>query len=653
MQTADDKLEQLPNDSQAELTEVTLRKRRVLVMSLWLVGITFLTIFGLTNLRDGNITLCIILLSCAAVGLAYLGYMQTRPQESVGLTVPNLTLVMLSMVLLITGGSENTGLLWVYPITTIGVLINGYRGGIVFGASVLVLLGGALFLLPDSLMAERYTLTESTRFIFTLTALLAISLVGSYHTESAQHKMQSLHHNVKRLAYFDSLTGLANRSSFRMWLQRMLDRTERDGGGFALIYIDLDDFKLVNDRCGHQVGDRLLAEFGKRLGECVRPTDESLRMVTDEDVARLAGDEFIVTLPGVVVPEQAETVARRILAMFDGGFEVDGLKLPVTASVGIALVKDRVPSAETVLNNADTAMYRAKQRGKNRYEFFSDEIAQSIRERNRIEAGLRDALAREDFRLVYMPIYDSQSLGIVGCEALLRCDSPILPDVGPDQFIPVAESTGLIKAIDLWVVDNALATLTRLQDEHGYEGLMCINISSVEVHNTEFPEHIARLLEKHSVAPEKIELELTETSLAVTDTTSLENLKRLKDLGVSLSLDDFGTGYTAFNQLMSYPVNSLKIDRSFVSALSTNSRVHCKTVDVIQNLGRLYNLRVIAEGVESDYQAAYLRLIGCDWLQGYHLSKPLPYDELVELLGGYSATANPLGDPGRPSALLS
>ncbi|MEP5765277.1 MAG: EAL domain-containing protein [Halieaceae bacterium] len=628
-----------PGEQHNELIDVENKQRRQLTIILWMIVLLVLITFDVVTYLDGRRSMSLALTGCTAVCIAYLLYEKFAARNSLGLLIPNLSLGLLAVILLVTGGKENTGPLFIYPLITAGVLINRFKVGAILGLGLAVLLIGILFSLDASETTARYNYYESTRFVMTLLILLATALIGSYLQEKAKKQMQSLHQDVHQLAYYDSLTGLANRSNFRSWLQRMLDRAREEGSALALIYIDLDDFKQVNDRCGHQVGDRLLAEFGRRLGECVRPNDGTTRLVADEDVARLAGDEFIVTLPDVEQPADAEAVAKRILTLFDGGFEVDGLQLPVTCSIGIAYVQGRVENAEKLLNYADAAMYKAKERGKNNYQFFSDTIARDIRERHCIEAGLQDALSRDDFNLLYMPIYDSEALSVVGCEVLLRCESPILPGIGPDRFIPVAEATGLIKPIDLWVLDNAMAGMRRLQDERGFDGVMCINISAVELHNTEFPQQVGRLLTQHGVSADRIELEVTETSLVASDQASQLTLERLRELGVGLALDDFGTGYTAFNQLMNYPVNCLKIDRSFVDALFSDNHAHCKMVDVVQHLGQLYGLRVIAEGVETDQQMSYLREIGCDWLQGYHLSRPLEYEDFASLLMSPSQAA--------------
>jgi len=253
----------------------------------------------------------------------------------------------------------------------------------------------------------------------------------------------------------------------------------------------------------------------------------------------------------------------------------------------------------------------------------------ALQQRQKIEKGLRLALSESQFSLVYMPIFDCKDNTIVAVEALLRCQNEELEGIGPDDFIPVAESTGLIKEIDLWVIDNALNALTQLQSSCAFEGRMCINVSGVELNNQNFPSQVKALLLKNNVSPECVELEITETAFVAGDMTCLETLKALNELGVSLALDDFGTGYTAFSQLIHYPANCLKIDRSFVNDLFSASESRSKMVMIIQNLAKLYSLRVIAEGVETEEQLAYLKSLGCDWAQGYYLSRPVPWHELL------------------------
>ncbi|MDJ0879298.1 MAG: EAL domain-containing protein [Halieaceae bacterium] len=629
MSQADD---QHRDSSHAELIDVEINKQRQVIYTLWFIFMSILFGFSVLALVEGRSNWGMVLLASTVVCAVYLLHERHFNKDVPGLTIPNLTLLLLVAVLTITGAVEKTGPLFIYAIVIMGVLTNNFRGAALFGASTIGLLLLLLFVFDDMLLQVEYSQAMKTRLIYSMTVLLWVALIGSYYQDEAQEVTHRLHQRVHRLAYFDSLTGLTNRSSFRRWLQRSLERAQRDGSGLALIYIDLDNFKQVNDRFGHSMGDRVLATFGERLSDCLRPTDNSLHMVSTEDIARLAGDEFIVILQDVSEPRVAELVARRILAMFENGFLVDDLNTSVTCSIGIAFVEAGQESAETLLNNADAAMYKSKQKGKNRYEFFSEKIAAVMQERHRIEAGLQDALASNGFNLVFMPIYEANTLRIVGFETLLRCETPELQGIGPDRFIPVAETTGQIKRIDLWVLENSMAALRTLCAEQGFEGIMCVNISALELQNGEFPAQVDYVLRKYGIRPAQVELELTETSEALYDQASLSTLEELKSLGVGLSLDDFGTGYTAFNQLVKFPVDCLKIDRSFVNSLFQQDNAKGQMVEIIKNLAGLYNLRVVAEGVETRQQLAYLQQIGCNWLQGYLLSQPLSYQDFSDLL---------------------
>lgn len=620
------------NCSTAELVDVEINKRRQVVYTLWFIFMTILAGFSVLSIIDGRVQWGLVLMASTSVCAAYLLHERHCTKEMPGQTIPNLTLLLLAAVLTITGAYDSTGPLFVYPIVVMGVLTNNFRGAAIFGVVTLALLSLLLFVFDDVLLQVEYSTSLKTRLIYSLGVLLAALLVSSYFQDEAQALTQRLHEDVVRLAYFDDLTGLSNRSSFSQWLQRSLERARRDRTRLAMIYIDLDNFKQVNDRFGHSMGDRVLETFGERLGECLRTTDSYLQLVSSEDVARLAGDEFVVVLQQVEGPRAAEIVSQRILAMFEGGFLVDHLNTAVTCSIGIALSEPGKVSAEALINNADAAMYRAKQKGKNRYEFFSSSIATMMQERHRIEAGLQEALDRQGFSLAFMPIYEARSLRIVAFEALLRCDTPKLAGIGPDKFIPVAETTGQIKRIDLWVLENAFAALRRLRADHDFEGTMCVNISALELRNRTFPSQVDYMLRKYGVSPKQVELELTETSEALYDHASLSTLEALKTLGVSLSLDDFGTGYTAFNQLMKFPVDCLKIDQSFVRCLFEQDNAKGEMVEIIKNLASLYSLRVVAEGVETRQQLDYLRKIGCNWLQGYLLSKPVGFEAITQLL---------------------
>ncbi|MEP5765364.1 MAG: EAL domain-containing protein [Halieaceae bacterium] len=439
--------------------------------------------------------------------------------------------------------------------------------------------------------------------------------------------LQDIHH----LASFDHLTGLANRRSFQLILARQLHSARNQSAQSALLFIDLDNFKRVNDQYGHATGDRLLQKFSDQLQESIRPEDVVASM-GENVLARLAGDEFALLLNDTDGASGARIVAERILGMFDQGFEVDGVCHNINASIGIALAPEDGNHAQTLLRNADAAMYEAKANGKNRYQFFNRDIASVMSRRQKIEKVLDRALDSEHLHLVYMPIFETASLRPTGVEVLLRCPALAEQGIGPDEFIPVAESTGQIKRIDLWVLEEALLHLRCLRDEHGYQGFFAINISAVELHNEAFPQQVSELIARYGIDPALLELEITETSLVSDDADSIETLQALKALGLRLALDDFGTGYTAFNQLASYPVDTLKIDRSFVNAISDSSQQKRPMVDIILTLAELYDLHVIAEGVETAAELAYLQHSGCQQLQGYFLSMPLSWNALQQLV---------------------
>lgn len=615
------------------LAETAQDYRQKMIHHLTLVGVFFLLIFSYKNLSNGLWGLGLVLLACSVTGTLNLLYYRLRKRDTYTLFVLNCILIILCLTLLITGGIESTGILWIYPIMAICLLVNRFAVGLVL-ASMLLLLSALILYLPNlhPLIAS-YTNVESSRFLFTLTAMSCISSLGVYHKEKALDCIVSLHEqDMQRLAFFDSLTGLANRSSFNHWLQKMIDRFDHEKKILALLYVDLDNFKQVNDVHGHHVGDELLVEFGNRLFNCVRPTDRTSMIINDEGIARLAGDEFAVTIAGASCAEEIVVVAERILGICKDGFTLDGLDLQVTVSIGIAISQDEPVSAEVLLKQADTAMYQSKRNGKNSYQFYTEDIARSISERQAIEVGLQQALAEDRFTLMYQPIYASSNLAITSVEVLLRCQAEALRGIGPDTFIPIAESSGLIKKLDLWVIEHALGSFGKLQQETGYTGKISINISTVELHNPTFPDQVGQLLSKYNVDPSRVVLEVTETSLMESDQQSSATLHSLKALGVTLSLDDFGTGYTAFNQLIHYPVDCLKIDKSFVQGLFSESDHLHKMVDIIRKLAKIYNLNVIAEGVETEEQMNYLQQIGCDSLQGYYLSKPLVYDNLLSVI---------------------
>ncbi len=614
------------------MLKVRSERHILLCKVLSFIGTTFLLIFGIISINDQAFFLGSVLLFCMCAGYInlYLLYRNTSIELSVNIL--NGILLILSFTLLFTGGSQNTGVLWIYPIIAINLFINRFWSAVFLSLIFFIISNILLFTPLSDFLLVNYSLHQSIRFELTLLALCLICLAAIHSEEKAYNTIILMHdEDMRKLAYYDSLTGLPNRQNFKINITRILQRAEKEQQRVGLLYIDLDNFKQVNDNYGHEVGDQLLCLFSTLLKEATRPTDLVAKR-EPEDLARLAGDEFVVILNDLDSTISAGTVAERILRVFDGGLNVAGIHHSVFASIGIAVFPEDAKTPDELQHHADLAMYQAKKNGRNRFEFYTKEITDELKERYRIEECLKIALEENLFSLVYMPLFDCQTSEIVGIEALLRCQNLEVDGIGPDKFIPIAETTNLIKEIDLWVVENSMATLAKLLADKDFKGKLCINISGIEIQNELFPDNVKELLEKYCIPPSLVEFEITETAFVLDDEKGIAILKKLKTLGVSLALDDFGTGYTAFSQLMHYPADCLKIDRSFIDGLFSEQEAMKKMVSIIKNLAELYELRVVGEGVETEEQLKYLQNIGCDWAQGYFLSKPIKLDELEKLL---------------------
>lgn len=441
---------------------------------------------------------------------------------------------------------------------------------------------------------------------------------------------------INIMAKVDFLTGLPNRASFQYDISKAVNDHNYTNDVLSILFIDLDNFKYVNDNYGHKVGDDLLRKFSNDLlrlaseQACTKCKHRSCTI----SVYRLAGDEFavIISSSSRKRPTLAENFASSIVDLFKNLYVVDFISHDVKASIGISEMTDTRIDPGVLLSNADVAMYDAKLHGKNCYRLFTEELKVLTREKGMIAKGLHEAIDNSSFTLAFMPVYSTDNLSVDGVEVLLRCHEPTLDGFGPDKFIPVAESSGLIKKIDAWVLDNALSHLSDLVNDYGYDKTMSINISTAELRDPEFVVLVSSLLWKYSIKPSQVKLEITETSLVNDDVAAIRILEQLKNIGVQLSLDDFGTGFTAFTQLMNYPVDELKIDRSFVDMIDENAKDKKLTVDIIMDLANIYDLSVTAEGIETQEQIDYLSGINCNKLQGFYLSKPIPYDDFVKLI---------------------
>ena len=426
---------------------------------------------------------------------------------------------------------------------------------------------------------------------------------------------------IRELADYDVLTGLPNRRLLRERFVQLLAAAERDKTEIAVIFLDLDHFKRVNDSLGHSVGDELLVEVARRLDSVVRRIDT---------LARLGGDEFIFAMPGFHTAAAAD-VARRLIDVFSRPFEVAGHELTVTPSLGISIYPHDGQDLETLLKNADTAMYRAKDIGRNTFQFYATEMNTATLDRLLMESNLRRALAQNEFVLQYQPLVNLRTGMVIGVEALIRWQHPELGTIMPDSFIHVAEETGLINPIGDWVLCEACRQAKVWCDEGLPSLVMAVNVAPVQFRQPGFIEMVAGALASSGLEASLLELELTERTVMHDADINLGTLSALHRMGVELSLDDFGTGYSSLAYLKRFPVGKLKIDRSFVNDLETDPD-DWAIASTIVSMGRSLRMTVLAEGVETGEQLAQLRKMGCDMAQGYYFSRPTSAAGIAEIL---------------------
>ena len=426
---------------------------------------------------------------------------------------------------------------------------------------------------------------------------------------------------IQYLATHDSLTSLPNRAWFSELLNLALHTARRYDRKLAVLFIDLDRFKIINDTLGHEAGDTLLREVAGRLTRCLRASDV---------VARLGGDEFVVMVQEVEEAEQAAAVARKILAEVIEPITIMGQPCRVTASIGICLFPSDALDEQTLMKNADIAMYLAKEEGKNNYQFYSKDIKTLSLERLALESALRTALVREEFSLHYQAKLDLKHETITGVEALLRWNSPELGSVSPNQFIPIAEQTGLIVPIGKWVLRTACAQNVEWQRLGLPPVCMAVNISARQFSHEDLLADVESALRDTGMDPSLLELELTEGMVMHNTERAVKLLGDIKKMGVRIAIDDFGTGYSSLAQIKRFPIDALKVDRSFIRDLATDSADRAITEAIIA-MGKTLSLTVVAEGVETQEQQVFLRNIACDEMQGYYFSKPVPADDFAAL----------------------
>jgi diguanylate cyclase (GGDEF)-like protein/PAS domain S-box-containing protein len=427
---------------------------------------------------------------------------------------------------------------------------------------------------------------------------------------------------VQYLAYYDALTGLSNRTLLRDRLSKALASARRQEEKVALLFLDLDRFKDINDSLGHSVGDLILQEVAQRLKKWAREQDT---------VARLSGDEFLIVLTKVKDISDAAVAAERLMDAITPDFGVQGHSLSITCSLGISIFPEHGADAETLIKNADAAMYCTKDCGRNNYRFFTEEMNARVMERLTLERSLRLALENKELFLVYQPQMDISTGRTIGLEALLRWQHPELGFIPPDKFIRIAENSGLIVPIGEWVLRTACSQARQWQDEGLIAVPVAVNVSAVQFRKEGFRELIDRVLQETHLASQYLELELTESLLLSNAHVTFSVLQELRAMGLKLAIDDFGTGYSSLSYLKQFPVSKLKIDRSFVREVAVNPDDAAITAAIIA-MARNLSLKVIAEGVENEAQMSFLRLHQCDEIQGYYFSKPLAADKVADKL---------------------
>jgi len=447
-------------------------------------------------------------------------------------------------------------------------------------------------------------------------------VVGSVIVFRDMTEARSMAEQIAHSAEHDFLTGLPNRLLLNDRLGQAIAMAERNKDKVAVLFLDMDGFKHINDSLGHPAGDKLLQFISNRLRDCVRAPDT---------VSRQGGDEFIVLLQGVNEPEDAAITARRLLSSVAEGYSMGQHNLHITTSIGVSLYPDDGPDAETLIKNADTAMYQAKENGKQSYQFFRQEMNVKAVERQSIEEDLRRGLERGEFALHYQPKINLTTGAIIGAEALLRWKHPSRGSVPPAQFIPVAEDTGLILPIGSWVLREACMQAQAWKEADLPIGTIAVNVSAIELRRGDYLEALFSTLRDVGLDPRTLELEVTESVLMKNPDVAASILQKIRESGVRVALDDFGTGYSSLSYLRKFPLDALKIDQSFVRHIA-NSPNDTAIVSAIISMGQSLNLRVIAEGVETVENLKFLQDHDCDEAQGFYVGRPVPPELFAAIL---------------------
>lgn len=456
-------------------------------------------------------------------------------------------------------------------------------------------------------------------------------LIGYLGATSDISELKAAQLQMENLAFYDPLTGLANRRLFKNRLEKSVKTVLRNGSSTALMFLDMDQFKRINDTLGHDAGDVLLKEVAKRLAATVRENDT---------VSRIGGDEFTILLTDVHHASDVQVVAEKLLHAMSKPIRIKGQDIITTVSIGITLTPDDSTDANTLMKNADLAMYRAKEMGRNTFQFYSDEMNHTILEHLALEKELKEAIAREQFSLVFQPKISLLDQSVTGVETLIRWQHPEKGMITPDRFIPIAEETGLILDIGAWVLEQSCRQISTLMREALLPSTakVAVNLSAKQFSDPRLMQHIQYVLDVSGIPAQCLELEITESTLMDDVEIAIRIMQEIKALGVSIAIDDFGTGYSSLSYIKRFPINVLKVDRSFVMDIPTDENDMAITAAVIAMAHKL-SLSVVAEGVETQQQWDFLRDNQCDEGQGYFLSRPLSLAQLHQFLQDHRAIA--------------
>ncbi|PNV83778.1 MAG: diguanylate cyclase [Sulfurimonas sp.] len=469
----------------------------------------------------------------------------------------------------------------------------------------------------DTIVFVRWVSIITTILLMIVVIVLMYKLIRDYADEITEQK-----NILDYQTHYDSLTGLPNRVLFNDRLQHLIEVAKRKNATFALLFVDLDRFKQINDSLGHVIGDKVLQIISKRLQRIIRKEDT---------ISRLGGDEFTILAQSLKKGEDASVLAQKIILSLSNAIYIDRHTLYVTSSIGISIFPDDGIESDNLLKNADAAMFKAKEEGRNNFQFYSSDMTELAFKRVMMETSLRKALANDEFSVYFQPQVNGKTDKMIGMEALVRWQHPDVGMIFPDKFIPLAQETGLILAIDSWVMKSAMTQVAKWYEMGLDPGILALNLSMKQLDQKGFADKLNLILIESGCKPQWIELEVTEGEIMKNPQSAIEVLGKISQMGIELAVDDFGTGYSSLSYLKHLPIDKLKIDKSFIDGLPNNEEDVSIAIAIIA-LAKSLKLSVIAEGVETLEQKEFLVENGCDYIQGYYYSKAISVEEMEEML---------------------